>query len=205
MNTKQIILTLLVLFAFDSVAMSQVKKQYRDEVNKSTTVVIKEEGANDFDILNSQFNLDDYKVNEQIKITTDQPLTSGSATSNNVSGAQQIQPPAPDLSNATTSTTPIYERPKTKMKRWSVREKKGTTSTKESLVKKSIEKAPVSETSATVAEKPTRAKTVRKAKKTSSGKYRKKSKKVKRKKKIRKLKNRKRKVKRRKKLGCYKF
>ncbi|GEM_PF-1814765 len=204
MNAKQIILTLIVLFAIDSLAMSQVKKQYRDEVHKSTTVVIKEEGANDFDILNSQFDLDDYKVNEQIKITTDQPLTSASISPKNVSGAQQIQSPAPDLSNATVSATPNYERPKTKMKRWSVREKKGTSSEKEMLVKEKIEKDPVPETAATVSEKPSRTERVRKAKKTNSRKYKKK-KKVKRKKRLKKLKNRKRKTKSKKKLGCYKF
>ncbi len=204
MNTKQIILTLIVLFTIDSVAMGQIKKQYRDEVHKSTTVVIKEDGANDLDILNSQFNLDDYKVNEQIKITTDQPLPAASILSNNVSGAQQIQSPAPDLSNATASTTHIYERPKTKMKRWSVREKKGTSSEKEMLVKEKVEKVPVSETSATVSEKPSRTKRISKAKRTTSRKYKKK-KKVRRKNRLKKLKNRKRKIKRRKKLGCYKF
>jgi len=204
MNAKQIILTLIVLFAIDSVAMSQVKKQYRDEVHKSTTVVIKEEGANDFDILNNQFNLDDYKVNEQIKITTDQPLSSAPILPKNVSGAPQDQPPAPDLSNATALAAPNYERPKTKMKRWSVREKKGTSSEKETLVKEKVEKDLVPEISVTVSEKPARTERIRKAKKTTSRKYKKK-KKVKRKKRLKKLKNRKRKTKRKNKLGCYKF
>ncbi len=204
MNTKQIFLTLMVLFAIDSVAISQVKKQYRDDVHTSTTVVIKEEGANDFDILNSQFNLDDYKVNEQIKITTDQPLTPKSISSDNVSGGQSIPPTAPNLTSATASATPTYVRPKTKMKRWSVRPKKVNTATAE-MLEQSTNKDTVAETPITIAEKPSKKQATTKAKKSNSKKYRKKSKKVKNKKRNRKLKNRKHKVKRNRKLGCYKF
>lgn len=204
MNTKQIFLTIMVLFAIDSVAFSQVKKQYRDDVHKSTTIVIKEDGANDFDILNSQFNLDDYKVNEQIKITTDQVLPSKSTTSNNVSGGQSIPPTPPDITSATASATPAYERPKTKMKRWSVRPKKEDTVTTEKVKQKTKEEK-VTEVPTKVTEKPSRQKTTSKSKKSTNKKYRKKSKKVKKKKRNRKLKNRKHKVKRNRKLRCYKF
>jgi len=185
--------------------MSQVKKQYKDEVHKSTTVVIKEDGANDFEILNNQFNLDDYKVNEQIKITTDKPVAPASIVSKNVSsGAQQVWPPAPDLTNATASTTPIYERPKTKMKRWSVREKEETSSKENTLVKEKVEKEPVQEQVKTVSEKPANTERIRRVKKTSNRKYKTK-KRGKKKKRLKKLKKRKRKGKRNKKLGCYKF
>ena len=205
MNTKQIFLTLIVLFAIDSVALSQVKKQYRDNVHTSTTVVIKEDGANDFDILNSQFNLDDYKVNEQIKITTDQPLAPKSVSSDNVSGGQSIPPTAPDLTSATVSATPTYERPKTKMKRWSVRPKKENTATAEILEQSTTEEDSVIEEPITLVEKPSRRNTANRVKKSTSKKYRKKSKKVKKKKRSRRLKNRKHKIKRNRKLGCYKF
>ncbi len=200
MNIKQIFLTLIVLFAINSVATSQVKKQYRDDVHKSTTVVIKENDANDLDILNSQFNLDDYKVNEQIKITTDQSLSSAPNTSENVSGGQSIPPTAPDLTSATATTS--YERPKTKMRRWSVRQKKENTNT-EALLEDATEKESAQEAPITVVEKPSRTKTVKKVKKSSGKKYQKKSKKVKKKRRNRKFK--KRKVKRNKKLGCYIF
>jgi len=203
MSVKQIFLTLIVLFVVDSVAISQVKKQYRDDVHKSTTVVIKEDGANDLDILN-QFDLNDYKVNEQIKITTDQTKTLTSNSNSNVSGGQTALPPAPDLSNATASTTPIYERPKTKMKRWSVREKKEASTTEDALAENTEEKA-TAKTPATLAKKPSRTKSTSSAKKSSSRKYRKKSKKKKRKKRVKKLKNRKRKTRRNKKGSCYKF
>jgi len=203
MSLKQLFLTLIVLFVVDTVAMSQVKKQYRDDVHKSTTIVIKEEGTNDLDILN-QFDLNDYKVNEQIKITTNPTKTSASNLNNNVSGGQTVLMPALDSSNATASTTPIYERPKTKMKRWSVREKKEANTTENALAENTEEKA-TAKTPATLAKKPSRTKSTSNAKKSSSRKYRKKSKKVKRKKRVKKLKNRKRKIRRNKKVSCYKF
>ncbi len=204
MNVKQIFLTLIVLFTVDSVAMSQVKKQYRDDADKSVTVVIKEDGANDFDILHSQFNLDDYEVNEQIKITTDHSLAPASGLSNNVSGGKPMLPPAPDLANATASTTSTYERPKTKMKRWSVREKSSSKTSEEISIKVTEEKL-VTDTPATVTAKPSRTKSTGNAKRASSGKYKKKSKKARKKKRVRKLKNRKKKIRRNKKGACYKF
>jgi len=204
MNVKQIFLTLMVLFTVDSVVMSQVKKQYRDNVDKSTTVVIKEDGANDLDILNNQFNIDDYAINEQIKITTDQSMPPAPGLSGNVSGGKPMAPPAPDLSEATASTATTYERPKTKMKRWSVREKTAPKTNEKAPVKISEEK-PTKAIPATVTAKPSRTKSTGSAKKASSGKYRKKSKKARKKKRVRKLKNRKRKVRRSKKGACYKF
>lgn len=194
----------MVLFTVDSVAMSQVKKQYRDKLDKSTTVVIKVDGANDIDILNSQFNLDDYAVNEQIKITTDQSLPPASGVSDNVSGGKLMYSPKPALSHATASAASTYERPKTKMKRWSVREKNEAKITEEIPVKVSEEKI-ITDTPTTTSTKPSSTKWVGNAKKPSSGKYRKKSKKARKKKRVRKLKNRKRKVQRNKKGACYRF
>ena len=204
MNVKQIFLTLMVLFTVDSIALSQVKKQYRDNVDKSTTVVIKEDGASDLDILNNQFNIDDYAVNEQIKITTDQSMPPAAGLSGNVSGGKAMKPPIPEASNATASAASTYERPKTKMKRWSVREKITPETTKEAPVEVSEEKQ-TTDTPAAVTAKPSRTKSTGTAKKASNGKYQKKAKKVKKKKRVRKLKNRKRKVKRNKKGACYKF
>lgn len=205
MSAKQIILTLIVFFCIDSVAMSQIKKQYKDEVHKSTTIVIKEDGVNDFDILNNQFNLDDYQLNEQIRITTDQSPVPISSESKKVSGAQSPDVPAPDLTNATASVTPEYQRPKTRMKRWSVRKKKESTTAETTAVEEVEEKIVTDNSPTTLTRSSSRSKNMGNAKKSSSGKYRKKSKKVKKKKRVRKLKNRKRKTRRSKKGACYKF
>ena len=51
-------LSLLVIFACLSLqsGFSQIKEQYVDGSRTSTTVVVKEDNADDFDILNSQFS-----------------------------------------------------------------------------------------------------------------------------------------------------
>ena len=201
MNIKQIILTLVVLFTINSLGISQVKKQYQDTVHKSTTVVIKEDGANDLDILNSQFNLDDYAVNEQIKITTDHTVKSNPSTPQNVSGGQSTKLPAPELTSSTVSASDNYQRPKTKMKRWTVREKKESTNPNVVEVEK-VEEEPISTAPATVKTKSTRSKNVSSNRKVSSKKYKKKSSKRKR---LKKLKKQKRKKRRNKNGQCYKF
>lgn len=66
-------LKILLVLAFASIQFVQaqtVKKQFKDEIYTQTTVVIKEDGANDLDILNDQFDLDDYDLGQVIKITT---------------------------------------------------------------------------------------------------------------------------------------
>ena len=202
MNIKQIILTLIVLFAINSLGISQVKKQYQDEVHKSTTVVIKEDGANDLDILNTQFNLDDYAVNEQIKITTDQSTKPIGTTAQNVSGGQSTNPPAPELTSATASATNANQRPKTRMKRWSVREKEESTNSNEVVVEK-VEEKPVTVAPSTVKEQSSRSKNVSSNRTTATArKYKKKSIKKKRKKR---LKKQKRKKKRNRNGKCYQF
>jgi hypothetical protein len=201
MNIKQIILTLIVLFTINSLGISQVKKQYQDKVHKSTTVVIKEDGANDLDILNTQFNLDDYAVNEQIKITTDHSTSPIGTTSQNVSGGQSTNPPAPELTSATASTTNTFERPKTKMKRWSVREKKETTNSNE-VVKEKVEENQVVAAPSTVKEKSLLSKNVSNNRTATTKKYKKKSIKKKR---IKRLKKQKRKKRSNRNGKCYKF
>jgi len=201
MNIKQIILTLVVLFTINSLGISQVKKQYQDNVHKSTTVVIKEDGANDFDILNSQFNLDDYAVNEQIKITTDQTPKPRISAPQNVSGGQSNKPFVPEETSVTSSAHNIYERPKTKMKRWTIREKKENTNSN-FVVEETVEEKPVSAPLATIKTKSSPSKKLSSYRKVSNRKYKKKSKKKKR---LKKLKKQKRKKNRNKKGKCYKF
>jgi len=54
---------------------SQIKEQYVANNGKKTTVVIKEGRASDKDILAQNFNLDDYRVGDVIRITTAKEVT----------------------------------------------------------------------------------------------------------------------------------
>lgn len=67
-------LSLLVLFTCLSLqfGFSQVKKQFLDNKNARTTVVIKEDAANDLAILNSQFDINSIGMGQEIRITTQQ-------------------------------------------------------------------------------------------------------------------------------------
>ncbi len=66
-------LSLLVLFTFLSFqfGISQVKKQYLDNQNLKSTVVVKEDNASDMDILNSQFDINSIGLGQEIRITTE--------------------------------------------------------------------------------------------------------------------------------------
>lgn len=60
---------LLVLIAISiQITQAQVKRQYRDQDNAETVVVVKEEGADNIEILNSQFDLAEVSMGEQIMI-----------------------------------------------------------------------------------------------------------------------------------------
>ncbi|MFK7773066.1 MAG: hypothetical protein AB8F94_13045 [Saprospiraceae bacterium] len=67
-------LSLLVLFTCLSLqfGFSQVKKQFLDDKNAKTTIVIKEDAANDMQILNSQFDINSIGMGQEIRITTQQ-------------------------------------------------------------------------------------------------------------------------------------
>ena len=52
---------------------AQIKEQYVAANDKKTTIVVKEGRASDKDILAQNFNLDDYRVGDVIRITTAQP------------------------------------------------------------------------------------------------------------------------------------
>ena len=60
---------LLVLIGISiQITQAQVKEQYRDQDNASTVVVVKEDGASNIDILNSQFDLANVSMGEEIMI-----------------------------------------------------------------------------------------------------------------------------------------
>jgi len=68
-------LSLLVLFTCLSLQLgfSQVKKQFLDTKNTKSTVVIKEDAANDMEILTSQFDINSFGMGQEIRITTAPP------------------------------------------------------------------------------------------------------------------------------------
>lgn len=66
-------LSLLVLLTCLSIqfGFSQVKKQYLDNKNTRSTVVVKEDNASDMDILNSQFDINSIGLGQEIRIKTE--------------------------------------------------------------------------------------------------------------------------------------
>lgn len=63
----------LIIFLFlilSTNVFAQIKEQYVAASDKKTTVVIKEGRASDEDILAQNFDLDDYRVGDVIRITT---------------------------------------------------------------------------------------------------------------------------------------
>ena len=61
---------IVLLGLLPAVTNSQIKELYSDAGGVSTTVVIKENQTSDREILSQNFNLDDYKVGDVIRITT---------------------------------------------------------------------------------------------------------------------------------------
>lgn len=62
----------LIAIILTQTVQAQIKRQYKDDKIARQTVVVKEESSmSDIEILNSQFDLDDYAVGEQIRITTE--------------------------------------------------------------------------------------------------------------------------------------
>ena len=62
-----------MLFASLSIqfGFSQVKKQYLDNTNLKSTVVVKEDHVSDIDILNSQFDINSFGLGQEIRIKTE--------------------------------------------------------------------------------------------------------------------------------------
>jgi len=65
---KRTTLLLALISISIQITQAQVKRQYRDQDNAKTLVVVKEEGASNIDILNSQFDLADVSMGEEIMI-----------------------------------------------------------------------------------------------------------------------------------------
>lgn len=211
---KQIIILLVIFGTTVSTAFGQIKKEFKDPKSGKTTVVVKEDGADDYDLLNSHFNLDDYGVAEQIRITTDQ-VAALNAPPVAEPESESVLPASQDLTLAA-NTNEGFQKPKTRMKRWSVREKKPATTTSVATTEAARETAvtpqtpPVSakttiSTSSRVSKGSTRNKKSITKTKRKTQKVKRKTRKVKRKKRTRRVKNKNRKKFNRKKFGCYKF
>lgn len=69
---KCIYLMLVAILVSSQFANAQVKKQFQD--NNATTVVVKEDQADDFDVLDSQFDIDDVGMGTIIRIDTEADL-----------------------------------------------------------------------------------------------------------------------------------
>lgn len=61
-----------LILVFHSFSYSQVKKQIKGNIFNQTTIVIKEKGADDLDILDTEFDLDEIGMDQVIRIETDQ-------------------------------------------------------------------------------------------------------------------------------------
>lgn len=127
---KHYTLILVLLLCSSIPSLAQIKKQYKDDKAKKTTVVVKEDSANDIEILNEHFNIDDFRVDEQIMITTDGQIIRSSDTTTPT-------PPPPNMDNAVASTSniPILEEQPKKV------EKAETNQAKKKVYKKKASKA----------------------------------------------------------------
>lgn len=61
---------ILTLFVLPSLSYSQIKRAYVDDNAEATTVVVKEDRADDLSILMSQFDLSEVSMNDEVRITT---------------------------------------------------------------------------------------------------------------------------------------
>lgn len=76
MNKLSLILGAILLLSAN--ADAQVKKKYKDQKHEQQTVVIKTSvEEDDIEILNAEFDINDFKVGEQIKITTENTVAVG--------------------------------------------------------------------------------------------------------------------------------
>ncbi|MEM9920644.1 MAG: hypothetical protein AAF990_21280 [Bacteroidota bacterium] len=68
---KYTYLTMLCLVCSATLSFSQVKRTFTDDTYAQTTVVIKEDNTEDAQVLMNQFDLDQFGMDEQIRITTE--------------------------------------------------------------------------------------------------------------------------------------
>jgi len=87
---KHFAITLGVLCLYATAVVGQVKTKFQDKDHKHQTVVIKtSEEDDDMEILNSQFNIDEVKVGEEIRITTERVNTASLGAKKSTKLAEQ--------------------------------------------------------------------------------------------------------------------
>ena len=112
---------LCLLLSFDC-AVAQIKSQFKDQQNDNRTIVIKENGANDYQILDNQFG--DAKVGEVIRITTNKIPEEKAIPSPRTSIKKPK--PVPPPKNLNETPAPVKPTPeKTKPPVVKVKERKG--------------------------------------------------------------------------------
>jgi hypothetical protein len=90
---KYLSLIAAISLAMVSTSIAQVKKTYQDKDHSQTTVVVKEEGSEDYDILDEHFDIETYSVGQVIMIKTEPdtaPAVAGATSTIADSGSQVI-------------------------------------------------------------------------------------------------------------------
>ena len=70
MTRLQLTVALSFVYVFTAYAQD-VKRTYQDTQNTNTTVVVKQDKADDYDILENQFDLEEYGIGQVIMIKTE--------------------------------------------------------------------------------------------------------------------------------------
>lgn len=111
---KYLTLVLALVFLTVGITEAQVKRQYRNTESNKTVMVIKQDGnaQSDIDILNSQFDLANVSMNDEVMITTEQfeLLQQQSTAEQEVTETSTAEVPAKVIA-ATTATPEITETP----------------------------------------------------------------------------------------------
>lgn len=143
---KHILLALALVSSLSTSAFSQVKRQYQDEAFAQTTVVVKENTthSSDLDILDDQFDIDDFGMHQVIRITTE--TNRPKSPEKEMQPAQNAETAVNTTLNTTRKASPqIIIDDSAEAPKWVVRNKK----TKRAVVKKAASPQIQSESSNT--------------------------------------------------------
>jgi len=75
MDMKHYLLLVAIVMVTAQLSAQEVKRSFKDVNDGNTTVVIKaSKEKDDIEILNEQFDIEEFRVGEVIRITTDEPM-----------------------------------------------------------------------------------------------------------------------------------
>ena len=156
-----ILVGLTLQTGFSQTTTTNVKRQYHDTVNASTTVVVKQDHASDMDVLNSQFNINDVSMGEVIFIKTEDLAPSkpkSERTSFEDMGKEPVAVQQPQPNTTTVQTVQESTKPARTVATQPVEQKTVVKATKSSRaksarpqLKKKVNKAAAAKTTKTVA------------------------------------------------------